>query len=568
MNFKRIAALLMALVLSLTLLASCGKDVQEDLGNPSGTIDPAVTANLPTDTEPTSESTQPSTEPTSSETEPPTSATEPPTSATEPPTSATEPSSESTKKTDKNDYTVEKMSGTMYTTISLNVRSGPSTDFKRIGALAQGDAVVITGRASTGWYEIDFKGEKGYVSNVYLTSEKPSGTNEKPSEVSPDDGTEHLDDEPSQDNNPPSTNPSTTTPSVSAGSWVKENGAEYMYSLFTEERYQQALNIIAEAVASMRPTADLTGYVTHDEAMDISQYIAQIVGTKYCYFNQVESVSGAVLTLNYFVSDSSKAAKMVSELEKVGDKIVSKISGYSDYNKIKYIYEYVAKNSSYGHGDYYASAYGPLCDGNGTCVGYAKAGFYLLSRAGFDAVYVCGNGQNDDHMWVKVKYDGKWYNVDFGWGDYVDESYGNVVRYDFLLVSDKYMRDTRNAVYDLSKYYKMPSASSDSMNWYSINDCYISKYSNTESVLKSATKTAIDKANGAEFVYVAVQFDTMDMMWDAVDDFTKAYFNSNILPGISSKYTAVYRVMDNHRNADDTAKVKKTRTLMFILQKK
>lgn len=69
-------------------------------------------------------------------------------------------------------YTVEPMSATMYAQRSVNVRKGPGTDYERVGSLTTNQEVTVTGKASTGWYEISYNGEVAYVSNSYLGNEK------------------------------------------------------------------------------------------------------------------------------------------------------------------------------------------------------------------------------------------------------------------------------------------------------------------------------------------------------------------------------------------------------------
>lgn len=61
----------------------------------------------------------------------------------------------------------------MYASNAVNVRQGPSTDFEIVGSLKPGRDVTVTGHADTGWYEILYNEEKGFVSNKYLQSEKP-----------------------------------------------------------------------------------------------------------------------------------------------------------------------------------------------------------------------------------------------------------------------------------------------------------------------------------------------------------------------------------------------------------
>lgn len=566
MNLKRLLTLVTALVMAMTVLAACGQIDEEPIDNPVVTSDPAVTG-LPDNTFPTEPTTVSTAPPTTVSTTPPTTVT-----TTEPTTSATtEKTSESTKKKDKNDFTVEEMSGTMYATISLNIRSGPSTDFGKIGALSEGEAAQITGRASTGWYQISYNGKTGYVSNVYMSSEKPAA---KPASTTKkqEEGVEEVDDGESSSSTPSQSSGQQQSQGggivgdpIAAGDWAKENGTDYMYNLLTTDRYQAAMNILAEAVQNLSPTADLSGYVSHDEAMTIAKYMAQMVGTTYCYFDQVASITGSVMNLRYYVSSQSEAQSMVSSLKKVGDKVMNTISGYSDYNKIKYIYEYIAKNSVYGHGNYYGSAYGPLVDGNGTCVGYAKAGFYLLARAGFDTVYACGIGREEEHMWVKVKYDGSWYNVDFGWAD-PEPSDGidpNYVKYDYLLVSDSYMKSTRTEVYDLSAYYSMPSAKSDSNSWYSRNNAIAYSMDDVKKILKAQTQKAVDEANGAKYIYVAIQFDTLDLHIQAYDYYSGKVFNSEILKSITSAYSCDNRLSGKR----DSSGVEKTRCLVFRLKR-
>lgn len=65
-------------------------------------------------------------------------------------------------------YTVTEMSATLYAQKSSNVRKGPSKDYDKIGGLSLNQAVTVTGRADTGWYRIDYKGQEGFVSDSLL----------------------------------------------------------------------------------------------------------------------------------------------------------------------------------------------------------------------------------------------------------------------------------------------------------------------------------------------------------------------------------------------------------------
>lgn len=74
------------------------------------------------------------------------------------------------------DYTITAFEAekVMYASAAVNVRSGPSTDFGRVGGLAKGQAIAATGQADTGWYEVVYGETKAFVSGKYLQDEKPA----------------------------------------------------------------------------------------------------------------------------------------------------------------------------------------------------------------------------------------------------------------------------------------------------------------------------------------------------------------------------------------------------------
>ena len=51
---------------------------------------------------------------------------------------------------------------------SLNVRSGPSKEYEKLGALAKDACVEVEGIVEPDWYVIDFEGEEGYISSDYV----------------------------------------------------------------------------------------------------------------------------------------------------------------------------------------------------------------------------------------------------------------------------------------------------------------------------------------------------------------------------------------------------------------
>lgn len=54
---------------------------------------------------------------------------------------------------------------------TLNVRSGPGTDFEALGSVADGTRLDRTGYSDEGWTRVIYNGETAYVSSDYVVAE-------------------------------------------------------------------------------------------------------------------------------------------------------------------------------------------------------------------------------------------------------------------------------------------------------------------------------------------------------------------------------------------------------------
>ena len=102
-----------------------------------------------------------------------------------------EKKSEPKKATDDNkdkevapSYTTEKFSGEFMSKVDLNIRTGPSTDFKAVGYLKPYEKAVASEKTTyngSTWYKITYNGVTGWSSASYLTEYQE---NAKPKEQS------------------------------------------------------------------------------------------------------------------------------------------------------------------------------------------------------------------------------------------------------------------------------------------------------------------------------------------------------------------------------------------------
>ena len=84
-----------------------------------------------------------------------------------------------------NTVSYEKVSEIVYSTASVNVRSGPGKNYKAIGYLMEGDSTKRIGIGDNGWSKIIYEQKEAYVCSEYLTTQVPSTKPSAPKETVP-----------------------------------------------------------------------------------------------------------------------------------------------------------------------------------------------------------------------------------------------------------------------------------------------------------------------------------------------------------------------------------------------
>lgn len=123
--------------------------------------------------------------------------------------------------------------------------------------------------------------------------------------------------------------------------------------------------------------------------------------------------------------------------------IAKELEGLSQYEQIKYAYDYVILNCEYSYK--YDGAYNALIRGWACCNGYAGAFGEIMEELGIPCEYTTG----EDHAWNTVYLDGYWYNIDTTWGD----EGGDSISYDYFLKSNKEWGGAGPAMADAPKSY-------------------------------------------------------------------------------------------------------------------
>ena len=170
-------------------------------------------------------------------------------------------------------------------------------------------------------------------------------------------------------------------------------------------------------------------------------------------------------------------ASMKENLEAAADNCIMQISAdATDYQKIKYVYEYLNDTVEYSSGSADSqNIQSALLYRASVCAGYSKAFQYILNRMGLFCTYVTGTIKDGgDHGWNMVRIGGNYYYVDVTWGDpvfanrmdHIDS--GQTKNYNYLCCTE----------YDLFKTHvpsdaiPLPSCTSDDYNYYKLNGFY------------------------------------------------------------------------------------------------
>lgn len=196
-----------------------------------------------------------------------------------------------------------------------------------------------------------------------------------------------------------------------------------------------------------------------------------------------------------YTYDKATFDKMTAAYEKRVDKVLAKLNDdMTTYEKIKKIHDLIINNAEYSLDTVNnENIYGTIVKSRGKCDGYSKTFSYICSKAGIRTVTVIGSDLNSPgdimHMWNKVYYKNKWYNVDVTWDDPVGNMTENMT-YNYFMVSDKALTKTHS---ENNGSFKAPEATDDSKSYYKVYKKYAEDMDSAKSIMKKELKTATKK---------------------------------------------------------------------------
>lgn len=194
-----------------------------------------------------------------------------------------------------------------------------------------------------------------------------------------------------------------------------------------------------------------------------------------------EHPKGDQVRLDFWLLDGMEEEDVIpmhEELVSAAQELIDSIpEGYSDYEKLLYAHDYIAKKCVYDDSDLHetvsglwGTAYGCLVQGNAVCQGYANAMQYIMNLLGIEGGVCSGYAYNGtSHAWNYAVVDGTTAWIDVTWDDT-----GSEISHGYFMFDDEHMLRTRWL--DKSQNYA-PECSTMDRSWAEVNGCYFTEYS-------------------------------------------------------------------------------------------
>ncbi|HCI74448.1 MAG TPA: hypothetical protein DHV42_07945 [Lachnospiraceae bacterium] len=227
---------------------------------------------------------------------------------------------------------------------------------------------------------------------------------------------------------------------------------------------------------------------------------------------QVQSNAVTGLVAGYTIESTVPENERVTTramLEAAADECIRQTDEtWSDYGRIKSVYEYLINMVEYNAGapdnQCIQSA---LLNHQSVCAGYAKAFQYICHRMGYFCTYVTGKiTGGGDHAWNIVRIDGNYYQVDVTWGDPVfagtmeDGTGITLMNYNYLCCTDDEIKTTHTPESAVS----FPPCTDGSYNYYKINGMYYENWD--RDVIYNALMASVQNGESA----IVMKFGTQE----------------------------------------------------------
>ena len=325
---------------------------------------------------------------------------------------------------------------------------------------------------------------------------------------------------------------------------VSESAGNYAYQTLNSE--EQA--VYDEIYTAMQKQMEKVAVDTLDTAVLDHAFRAVsadyggmfwVSGYVYTQYTKGEKLVGLDFAPKYTMSFQMRCEKQ-REIDEAVREILAGISpDASDYEKAKYVYDYLAM-----HVDYEINAadnqniISVFLNRKTVCQGYANATQYLLDCLSIQSAVVTGTADGEPHAWNLVLLDGEYYMMDSTWGnstyDSGQQGVKKFVNYNYFAVTTEEISRTHTADEEI----RLPECTATADNYYQREGKYVSEWN--PQAIGEIYKQGYDTGAGT----ASVKFATQELYQQAKSYFIDEQHITDYCNGI----TALSYLEDTNQN--------------------
>ena len=335
------------------------------------------------------------------------------------------------------------------------------------------------------------------------------------------------------------------------------------YYLFLNEKERTAYAALSAACESLESTVEVDldsaaqeKHVVDAFRYDHPEYYWLAGGVSYYYYD-----SGQIYQIQMDIPQDAGA--ILEKIYEVRDSVIARIPGgssASDYEKIKWFYEYLIGEIEYGDGadDKGQTPKGALIDHLSVCAGYAASFKLLCDESGVECITLSGDAlipsesRQEPHAWNMVFLDGDAYWVDVTWADplYADDSSiaDDWIDYNYLCATDEdflpeHLIDvTLGEGKDSSDPIRVeyPACTHEQYCYYNLQDLHFASMQEAEDYIRQCIVEGRDR--------ICFKYDYKEDYQEGVEKLFEQNGFWNIVDEAGKNYTSMsYRKNDSYR---------------------
>ena len=313
---------------------------------------------------------------------------------------------------------------------------------------------------------------------------------------------------------------------------VSEDRYAYQTLSETEKQvYDQIYYILSEHVKTIAvSTLDIEMLDrAYQAVMADHGEIFWVSGYSYTQYTRGDTLVGVDFSPNYTMTKEERARLQ----EQINDKVGKILSGIeteaSDYEKAKYVFDYLTTNVEYRtDAENNQNIISVFLQKETVCQGYANAAQYLLSQLGIQSVVVTGTAGGQAHAWNLVQLDGEYYYMDVTWGNSaytgVGGELGRYIDYHYFAVTSAELSATHTADDTLS----LPECTAIANNYFVHEGKYFSEWQEAEigALMAAAYQESTE--------VLSIKFATVELYQEALTYFIEEQHITDYCEGLES----------------------------------